>query len=86
MSVSAITAIVGFTATLLTIGGVLLQLARYRSQIRQELRSEVQNETRPNGGSSMRDALDRVEERQIDHGQRLVVVETRLCDHLSGGG
>lgn len=79
--------------TLLTILGVLFQNARYRSKVRDEVRSEVRNEVRsemqselqPNGGKSLRDTIDRIERRQIDHGERLVAVETRLLDHIKAG-
>lgn len=35
----------------------------------------VEKELRPNGGSSLRDAIDRVEQAEIDHGHRLEALE-----------
>lgn len=37
-------------------------------------------QTRPNGGSTMRDSLDRIERKLDDHGERLAIIEAAHGD------
>lgn len=68
--------------------GVLVELVRTRR------RADVTvAELQPNHGTSMRDAVNRIERKvgqlaaeQRTQGDRLIVVETRLTDHLANGG
>lgn len=74
--------------------GILVELIRTRRK------AEVSvAELQPNHGTSMRDAVDRIEKQvaelgtevsavrteQRTQGERLIVVETRMTDHLAGG-
>jgi len=64
----------------LVLSGVLVELIRTRKQA-----TKVAHEVTPNGGSSLRDAVARIEadvtkvrDTQVAHGERLAAVEARL--------
>jgi hypothetical protein len=69
-------------------GVVALRALPRLTEIR-DIAKEVRAQFKPNGGSSARDQLNRIEERQKDHGRRLQVLEqntgetpsTTLPDH-----
>lgn len=73
-------------ASLVTVAlvGVMVELIKSRKR-----QDKVVNEVTPNGGSSLRDAISRIEqdgiktrEAQGRHGERLAAIEARLTDHL----
>lgn len=71
-------------AIVTVLGGILVELIRARRQ-----QNTVVGAVTSNGGSSMRDLLDRVAEdvkeiraEQNKHGARLAVVEARVSDQL----
>ena len=41
---------------------------------------QAAKQTRPNGGSSMRDAIDRIEQKIDKHGERIAVLEAQMED------
>lgn len=90
MSETVLAALIG--AVGLVLSGILVELIRTRR------RADVTAaELKPNHGSSLRDAVDRIEAQvqqvttdvqavtteQRTQGDRLIVVETRLTDHLN---
>jgi hypothetical protein len=52
----------------------------FRSLVRAEV-SAVRDQLLPNGGASLRDAVDRVETRQVEASDRLSAVETWIRQH-----
>lgn len=89
MSEPVLIALIGAVAALLS--GILVELIRTRRKT-----AKVEAEVTPNGGSSMKDALGRIEKEitevraeqrdsrteQSRNGERLAAVEARLSDHL----
>jgi hypothetical protein len=72
-------------AVLVALVGVLVELVRARRS-----QDKVAKEVAPNGGSSLRDAIDRIERDgremakvQAGQGERLAALEARIGDHLT---
>ncbi|HEY0638708.1 MAG TPA: hypothetical protein VGD67_13745 [Pseudonocardiaceae bacterium] len=70
----------------LVLSGVLVEMVRNRRQT-----TKVAAEVSPNGGSSLRDAVARIEadvtrvrDTQVGHGERLAAVEARLNERGPG--
>jgi hypothetical protein len=85
MSDGVLIALISAVAALLT--AILVELIRTRRRT-----DTTVAELQPNHGSSMRDAVNRIEAEvahvrteQRTQGERLIVVETRLTDHLATG-
>ncbi|ONI73077.1 hypothetical protein ALI144C_44815 [Actinosynnema sp. ALI-1.44] len=81
----AVTLISTTGAVLVALVGVLVELVKSRKR-----QDKVVKEVVPNGGSSLRDAIDRIERDTRDvaktqghHGERLASLEARLADHLA---
>lgn len=73
------------------LGGLLVELVRTRRHAEKARRDteRVVLQVLPNGGTSLRDAIDRIETdvrwmrgELTDHGERLAVVEARTTPHL----
>lgn len=85
MNTGLAVAIITTTGTVLVaLIGVLVELVRARKQ-----QDKVAKEVAPNGGSSLRDAIDRIERdgREMSktqglQGERLAALEASLRDHL----
>lgn len=54
-------------------------LAIVQSAITRSRVAEGVAEMRPNGGATMRDAVDRIERKLDNHGERLAVLEDHIC-------
>jgi hypothetical protein len=85
MSDPVLVAVVGAVGAILA--GVLVELIRARRSVSrvEESGRRVEAEVTPNGGSSLRDAIGRIEtevirirDGQTRHGERLAAVEARL--------
>lgn len=93
----AVSLITASGLVLVALIGVLVELVRSRrmqNRLRDQAEpiTEIARQVVPNGGSSLRDAVDRVEratkdigEKQSAHGERLAALEARFGEHTLRG-
>lgn len=73
----------GMAAAVLAIVAVVVLLKKWLlGDLRADL-DDVRGQLRRNGGSSLRDAVDRIEERQTDIASDVRRVTERLDDHIT---
>ena len=73
----------GMAGAVLAIVAVIVLLKRWLlSDIREDL-EDVRSQLRRNGGTSLRDAVDRIEERQTDIAGEMRRATDRLDDHIA---
>lgn len=73
----------GMAAAVLAIVAVVILLKKWLlGDLRTDV-DDIRGQLRRNGGSSLRDAIDRIEERQTDIASDVRRVTERLDDHIS---
>lgn len=78
-----VAALGGMAAAVLAIVAVVVLLKKWLlGDLRADL-DDVRGQLRRNGGSSLRDAVDRIEERQTDIASDVRRVTERLDDHIT---